>query len=157
MKNPAFERFLRSLPDDVVASFNTYQLQSMSAALKQESRRHSVDLRVTIPILWKKFYLVLLVGPERRSIDRRKADRAKFPIWTVGNAFVLLMFIAVGFLVATGLWQLKLTAKDFLQPESIGDSHPVEIPFITTEQECVDSNRSWENGKCIDYEHDRRF
>lgn len=157
MSNVAFERFLKSLPDDVVDSFNTRQLSAMSAAFKQESRRHPVDIRVTIPLLWKKFFLVILAGPERRSLERRRAERAKHPIWTPTNALVTIAFIGLGLLLSTGVWQLKLAAQDILSPERIEDAYPAIIPFKESQQDCVASGRSWEDGQCIDYGHDRNF
>jgi hypothetical protein len=155
--NKAFERFLKSLPPDVVASFNSNQLKAMSSAIRQDAHQHPVDLRVSIPFFWKRFYLVLLIGPERRTAERLKVDRQNHPVWTVGNASVLLGLIGFGLLLSLGFSQLNLVTNMLLTPEQIRGSSPVAIPFIENETDCVDSGRSWENGECIDYGHDRRF
>ena len=155
--NKAFERFLQSLPPDVVASFNSTQLKAMSSAIRQDARRHPVDLRVSIPVFWKRFYFVLLIGPERRTTARLKADRHKYPVWTAGNASVILGLIGFGLLLSLGVSHLKVVANMLLTPEQIREPSPVAIPFIENEADCVDSGRSWENGECIDYGHDRHF
>jgi len=155
--NKAFERFLKSLPPDVVASFNSNQLKAMSSALRQDARRHPVDLRVSVPVFWKRFYFVLLIGPERRTAERLKADRQRHPVWTLGNASVILGLIGFGLLLSLGFSQLNLAANMLLTPEQIREPSPVAIPFIDNEADCVNSGRSWENGECIDYEHDRHF
>lgn len=157
MENKAFERFLRSLPADVVDSFNTHQLRSMSMAMQRESRRHNVDIRITIPFFWKSFYVVLLAGPERRSAERRAAERSDHPVWTPTNLLVLLAFVGLGVLISAGIWQLKIVAKEILLPEQVEHAYPVSIPFKGTQEECLESGRSWENGECIDYDHDRNF
>ena len=155
--NKAFERFLKSLPPDVVASFNSNQLKAMSSAMRQDTRRHPVDLRVSVPFFWKKFYLVLLMGTERRTAERLKADRQTYPVWTAGNASLMLGLIGLGLLLSLGFSQLKVVANMLLTPEQIRESSPVAIPFIENEADCVESGRSWENDECIDYGHDRHF
>lgn len=155
--NQAFERFLNSLPPDVVASFNSHQLQAMSLAMQTQPRKHSVDFRITLPVLWKKFYLVLLIGAERRTAERRRVERQQHPLWTLGNVSLIMILIGLGLLAALGISQLRGASSVLLQPEEIRQTSPVVIPFVDNETDCVNSGRSWENDECIDYIHDRRF
>lgn len=155
VKDGALERFLNRLPEDVAASFTTEQLSAMQAALQfTQWRRHPVDLRMTIPLLWKRFYVVLVAGPERRSKQRLKAERSRNPIWTLGNVGFVLVFICLGILSSLGISQLQMTS--FSSPVKL-QAHPTEIPFKADKQSCEESDRIWRNGECIDYAHDPTF
>lgn len=158
MNHKAFERFLNSLPQDVVDSFNYHQLKALSAALEEEIKSsHPVNIRVTIPFWLGHFYLVILLGRERRSWSRRQTDSQKYSLYTIANVLAVMVFLMTGALISLGLWQLKLTAKDVFLPEQVEQAYPTVVPFKGTESDCLESGRSWENGQCIDYAHDRNF
>lgn len=152
-QNSALERFLRRLPDDVSDSFTVEQLQAMQAALQTTQwRKHPVDIRLTIPVLWKKFYFVLIVGPERRTKRRNSIA----PIWTPANILFTIGLISVGMLLSIGVWQIKSVSIDFLlNPPK--DKYPAGIPFKPDQESCETSGRIWQNGECIDYDHDPTF
>ncbi|MSO80756.1 MAG: hypothetical protein EXQ97_03820 [Alphaproteobacteria bacterium] len=58
------------------------------------SRGHyAVDLRFSLPVL--RLYLVMLIGCERRTAERRRRDRRSHPLTTAGNLFATLLFLAV--------------------------------------------------------------
>ena len=86
-------RFRTRMPDKVARSFDEEQLRAIVSAFgTRRWKRHSLDLRVTIPFLGRHFYFVVLGGPERRSPVRRQADRASHPLATVGNAIFAITF-----------------------------------------------------------------
>ncbi len=96
-------RLLANMPEDVGNSFTDLQLTMIEHALEGGRWQvHPVDLRLSIPLLWRRFYLVLLAGPERRSPERRRGERIHRPIRTIANlvtfAFFLLLLVpaAVG-------------------------------------------------------------
>lgn len=84
--------FLRRMPREIARSFTAKQLEALNRAFAPGP--HHVDLRVSIP-LWRRFYLVLLLGPEQRSAERRRQDRFQRPLWTVPNVGVMVSLAAV--------------------------------------------------------------
>ena len=60
---------------------------------------HPVDIRLSLPLLFKRFYFVVLGGPERRSAERRKTERARRPLLKLANLFFLVGSAAIGTLV----------------------------------------------------------
>ncbi|NER78321.1 MAG: hypothetical protein F6K42_01845 [Leptolyngbya sp. SIO1D8] len=154
-KDVALERFLKNLPEDVANSFTLEQLKAMQVALQSTQwRRHPIDIRLSIPLLWKRFYFVLVAGPERRSKQRLKSDQIRNPVWTPVNLLFATGLIGLGILAALGLFQLKSISLDTLTGI---ETHPAGIPFKEDQAACEESGRTWEEGKCIDYHHDPIF
>ena len=52
---------------------------------------HPVNIRFTIPLLFRSYYITVLIGPERRSKERRVIERRKHPLFTLGNVIVYLL------------------------------------------------------------------
>lgn len=50
---------------------------------------HPINLRLSIPFLFKRYYVTLVAGEERRSPERRTAERQKHPVKTTGNTLFL--------------------------------------------------------------------
>lgn len=68
----ALARLLAQMPNEVAQSFDERQLAAIQAALVASTRkRHPVDVRWSIPLLMRRFYVVLLMGEEERSKARR--------------------------------------------------------------------------------------
>lgn len=67
---------------------------------------HPIDIRVSIPLLHRRFYFTVVAGQERRRRERRAADRQAYPLATFGNFFftlglaTLFMVLALGLLIA---------------------------------------------------------
>jgi len=57
--------------------------------LRQETRIHAIDMRLSIPVFRRRFYLVVLGGTEQRHAGRRARDRLRFPLLKLGNALFL--------------------------------------------------------------------
>ena len=86
----AARRFIESLPVDVRTSLTERQHDALVAAAKCFSgSRHAADIRLSIPLFAKRYYLVLLGGEERRSKDRLSEERGRFPLATLGNLLCL--------------------------------------------------------------------
>ena len=56
---------------------------------------HPVDIRVSLPLPFGRYYLTLVAGPERRSAERLVAERGRRPMATMGN-FLFLFASALG-------------------------------------------------------------
>ena len=73
-------------------------------------RDHSVDLRVSVPIPYRPFYLTLIDDPEKRSTERRGLERMKHPllkagnvVFIIGSTLVLLGTVIVATLLFTSI------------------------------------------------------
>jgi hypothetical protein len=72
---------------------------------------HPVNLRLTV---FGRYYVTIVAGKERRSVDRRIVERQNHPLNTRGNTLVALAFsTTVGLalyvlLMTLGLWSLNL-------------------------------------------------
>lgn len=86
------EKLLDRLPEDVRESLTDRQVEALSQVLDDPAwRKHSLDLRFTVPVPGRKLYFTMVGGREQRSHERRKLDRQDQPLLTVGN-----MFFAMG-------------------------------------------------------------
>lgn len=94
---PAVEKLLARIPKASGITFTDEQLEVVDLAFSNWNGVHPIDIRCSIPI-WRRFYVSLVVGPERRSKERRKQDRENHPLMIFGN--IVLMVVS---LVAVGL------------------------------------------------------
>jgi hypothetical protein len=79
-------------------SFTETQLRELERVLAPFSaRRQPVDVRISVPLFRRRYFMTILAGPELRSAERLKADRAKHAIATTANicffAFLLTMIV----------------------------------------------------------------
>ena len=154
-KTVSLQRFLERCPKDVALSFNAEQLQAIQSALEGAKwRRHPIDIRLTIPLVWKSFYFVLIAGPERRSKQRRLADQTGNPVWRPTNLIFAMLLVSTGMLTALGIFQLKSISFSLFTNVK---NHPAGIPFKVDQKTCEESGRLWQNSECIDYNHNPTF
>jgi hypothetical protein len=119
LPQPAFVRkFLATLSPELAASFTPDQLAGVQRAFGlRHGPRHPFDLRRSVWTPWGRFYLVLLLGPERRSDERRVAGRLLGRLARLADALVsaaALLLLALG---ALGLaYALKLALGIDLVP-----------------------------------------
>jgi hypothetical protein len=109
-KSDAFMgRFFASIPLEICATYTPRQLAAVKRAFAGETgRRHPVDIRLSIPLLVRRFYLVLLMGPERRTAERRNRERSQNQIVRAANLVFLSILIIVVLLALAGmLYMLK--------------------------------------------------
>jgi hypothetical protein len=67
-------------------AFGDEQIESLKNACgRLHWDKHPVDIRLSVPVLIARYYLVLLAGPERRNAIRRKDERARHHFWRWGN------------------------------------------------------------------------
>jgi hypothetical protein len=71
---------------------------------------HPVNLRITV---FGRYYVTIVAGKERRSVDRRIAERHNRRLNTLGNTLTALAFSTTvglalyGLLMTLGLWLLN--------------------------------------------------
>ncbi|MHC5731154.1 MAG: hypothetical protein ACYTXY_45095, partial [Nostoc sp.] len=68
-KNDTFlQQFFASIPPQVAVTFTDAQLTELQKVFKERvSKRHAVDIRLAIPFIKKRFYIVFLLGKEKSS------------------------------------------------------------------------------------------
>lgn len=82
------------LTDSARDSFSSAQKAALVDAAEECAwRKHPVDIRLSIPLLIKRFYLVIVAGPERRNPERRVIEQTRFPVNTPNN-FLFVLFVA---------------------------------------------------------------
>ena len=72
--NAAFTHMISQLPAATIATFDAAQLSALSLALQPSKRQHRLDFRVSLPWFGSRFYVALLAGDERRSLDRLQRE-----------------------------------------------------------------------------------
>ncbi len=82
---------------------------------------HPINIRISIPLIFGRWYFTIIGGPERRDRTRRARERRKHPLFTLGN--VIFMFIvgtvigsAVAVLMINGAVQLLDASYTVITP-----------------------------------------
>ena len=91
------EAFFRRMPKHVCESLTEEQRNAIAEAVRQSWwSNHLVNLRFSLPLIFKRYYLVLLAGEERRSKERLREERSLHPISTLPNILFLLILVSIG-------------------------------------------------------------
>ena len=74
-------------------------------------RSHPINIRVSVPLGFGRWYFTLVGGSERRDPNRRKIERQRHPLFTLGNLVFLfsvgaVIGVAVAVLMINGAVQL---------------------------------------------------
>ncbi len=100
----ALRRLLARLPQDTRAALSDAQLAAIDRALDANNpTHHAVNLRVS---LFGLAYVVVLCGREKRSPERRSAEREKHPLHTPGNIALLCGIAVTGMMLGYAIRQL---------------------------------------------------
>ncbi len=67
---------------------------------------HPVNIRLSIPLLFGRYYVTVVAGKERRSGERQASERKKHPLMKLGNIVVMAACGTVCGLVALSMFQL---------------------------------------------------
>ncbi|AFY49343.1 hypothetical protein Nos7524_3552 [Nostoc sp. PCC 7524] len=69
--DPFVKKFLAQMPPRTAATFNESQLLELKRVFHDRiDRRHTVDMRISFPLLQRRFYLVFLLGKDKRLSQR---------------------------------------------------------------------------------------
>ncbi|MFH7243464.1 MAG: hypothetical protein ACHWZW_11495 [Spirulina sp.] len=143
---------LARMAPEVAESFSQTQYEALREALVP--RRHGVNLRLSVPCLQSRLYLVVLAGTDVRSAHRRSLDTAHHPLWTPMNMVAMAGIMGVGMLALLALLQLgQANVAGRLDPKTA----PAAIPFKEDQRSCEASGRVWQDDTCLDYAHDPTF
>ncbi len=104
-------QFLASMPGDVAATFSAEQLGAIAGVLRQRVwRRPRINVRISLPLLSRRYFLTLVAGIDKRSAARHANERAIHPLRTLSNllfmgALLAALYgaLAVGLLVQSSI------------------------------------------------------
>ncbi len=104
------QHLLQAIPASAGIRFSNEHLAALDVAIERtrlRQGRHSLDFRVSLPVLGKRYYLVLLGGKERRSRARLRSDGqdAARRLW-IGYALVVSVLFSAS--VVFGIMLLYL-------------------------------------------------
>jgi mRNA-degrading endonuclease RelE of RelBE toxin-antitoxin system len=72
-EDPLVKKILARIPTQTAATFTDVQLAELKRVFKERvNKKSAVDMRLSIPFFKRRFYLVLLMGKENRSLQRLK-------------------------------------------------------------------------------------
>lgn len=87
------EQFMSVLAPEVRETLSSEQERAIRAAAESNTwNTHPVDLRLSLPTPFGRYYMALVAGPERRSAARRAMDRKRHALLKPGN-MVLMAFV----------------------------------------------------------------
>ena len=93
LSDPFFDRFYARMPRDVAGTFTQEQLDAIKRVFGARTwGSHAIDIRMSMPILWRRWYVVLLMGPERRPRGRRHIESRRHPVGKLANALAMTLF-----------------------------------------------------------------
>ena len=110
--DPFVQQFFARIPPKTATTFTDTQLAALKQVFKDRiSKRHAVDIKLSMPF-FKGFYIVLLLGKEKRSKKRLQAAISQ-PV----NSFLLTIsgLVLISFLLGS-LYIFKMTSGMNLFP-----------------------------------------
>ena len=95
--------YFRRIDPAVAASFTKEQRHAIRAMFGDRgATRHAVDVRCTFPLGWRRFYLVFLLGRDRRKIIRPRnglpgdmGDWLAYLVMTIGLLAALFVLLSL--------------------------------------------------------------
>ncbi|MGE5503617.1 MAG: hypothetical protein ACM31L_04265 [Actinomycetota bacterium] len=97
----ALQTLISRVPPEILDTLNEEQRAEIWAACKPVSwRRHPVNVRVTFPFFGLRYFVTIVGGIERRSVERIRREHRVHPIRTAGNVLFLLGVGATFYLAA---------------------------------------------------------
>jgi hypothetical protein len=70
------------------------------------SGSHPINIRLTVPLLFTRAYITVVAGSERRSAERRRAEKRLHPLLKLGNVLLFLIFGSLVGLAILGVLQI---------------------------------------------------
>jgi hypothetical protein len=83
---------LSNIKPEVFKTLNLVQLEAIRQAISTNApfRQHPIDIRIALPLFFVKFYLVFLVGQDRRSDTRARESLRRTAVR--GMIFILVLY-----------------------------------------------------------------
>ncbi len=124
--DPFSENIIASIPLAVRQTFTGPQLHAIRKALSMahDRSRHKIDLRITIPLYFVRYYVVFLFGKDlRRGTRRVSLERRKDSSQAAGFALIIAMIGNIILLAGGALFILLYLIKSALGINLFADLH----------------------------------
>lgn len=125
-QDPLLARFQLHNPQNVATSVTDAQLAAIKQIFDQQGGgNNKVDLRVSAPPLFRRYYFPTFSGTEKHSRARRRSEARLHPIFRAANKVflsllsVFVVFSVIGFLFALDIDLLPETRGGFWS--NVGD------------------------------------
>ncbi|GAB4392607.1 MAG: hypothetical protein Tsb0032_08910 [Kiloniellaceae bacterium] len=103
-RDPFIDHYFKRIDPRLAASFNAEQREAIKTMFGARGvAQHSVELRRSLPIGRRRYYIVLLLGRERRTFGRLYSEGA------ISGPFNLL-----GYAITAALWMLPAAGAALL-------------------------------------------
>jgi hypothetical protein len=90
------EDYLNAISPDILASFDSAQIQAvkfaLDAAIPKQSQK-MVDLKLVIDLIFSRFYIVVMVGKDRRKKKRKYVPETVSKLGNIMVATFLLLSV----------------------------------------------------------------
>lgn len=117
-QDPVIVRFLEKMPKRVANSFSEEQLTYIKTAIgAREWGNHKIDIRGTVKFFKWRYYYVLLVGRNRRSLSTEERKLAMLI-----NGVIIAALTIISIVLAAGILYLTKSALgiDLIEGWSLG-------------------------------------
>ncbi|MEO0852929.1 MAG: hypothetical protein AAFY15_05430, partial [Cyanobacteria bacterium J06648_11] len=132
-RDPFAVSFWHQIPARILASLTPEQGEALDCALKPYRwQTHLLDWRGAVAWGDRRYGFALVSGPERRSLERRLAERAQHPLWTTANTAFLVALQLPFLLTVLGLGAV------LLRPQSLSASRSRDLVY----QQAIDASVS---------------
>lgn len=101
VEDRTFVRAMQQMPEVMRDSFSAAQLEAFKQALRNNSRKHQIDYRVSVPWLGRRTYVTLLAGAESRSIERLR-DEGQITPSRIATVYGIGFSLIVGLMLLSG-------------------------------------------------------
>jgi hypothetical protein len=94
--DPIIQSFLARIPGEIATTFTDTQLAELKKVFTDsKNTSSSVDIKLSIPFFKRRFYLVFLMGKERRSLERLQKSNFKVINTFLGTTYILAMLTII--------------------------------------------------------------
>jgi hypothetical protein len=92
----SIDRVFENLPGDIRQDLSDVHRGALAEAMEKSGwrRDHTVNIRLSIPLLFTRIFVTVIAGTELREPDRRLDEKSSHPLRTFGN-FLFVGVIAL--------------------------------------------------------------
>ena len=106
------ERFLGYIPEEIRSTLTTRQIDAIRDAAQKHWRAHPVNIRLSLPLLFRRYYMTLVAGTEQRNRQRRHSERHLHPLRTIANVLFIGVSAAIIYSIVFGCLLLYSTVLE---------------------------------------------
>ncbi|WP_440905379.1 3-phosphoshikimate 1-carboxyvinyltransferase [Catenovulum sp. SX2] len=105
-QSPEIKRLFQRIPANVAKSFTPEQIIHLKSAINNRGGEHSIDVRGTVSLFKWRYYYVVLIGKNKRTLSTAELRMAKLinTIFLTGLiTFILLISLLTIYIIKSAL------------------------------------------------------